>query len=208
MSSIKILQLIKNITPTRLLRVSLTRFQRRLQTIYIHDSVQIFGSGDLEIRDGVHIDEGVVIYIPKGAKLVLAENCRIGRYCHIELCLNDLIIIGPNTSIQARVHLHGSVEIGSSTLIAPNCFLSSGTHNFSGEFSKTIIQKDNESQRGGRKVVVGSDCWLGINSVILPGSSIGDKCVIGANVVFNGELGGCKIVKPASPRVIESINYQ
>ncbi len=38
------------------------------------------------------------------------------------------------------------------------------------------------------KIKVGSNCFIGINCIILPGSVIGDNCVIGAGSVVRGKI--------------------
>ena len=44
------------------------------------------------------------------------------------------------------------------------------------------------SARGGAEPIeIGGGTWLGINSVILPGTKIGKGCVVAANCVVKGE---------------------
>ena len=35
-------------------------------------------------------------------------------------------------------------------------------------------------------VVIGKNCWIGANAVILRGTTIGDNCVVGAGCVLKG----------------------
>jgi acetyltransferase-like isoleucine patch superfamily enzyme len=52
-----------------------------------------------------------------------------------------------------------------------------------------------------RPVSIGSGCWLGDKVSILPGTSIGDKCVIGANSVVRGKIPAFSMVA-GNPAVI------
>lgn len=35
-------------------------------------------------------------------------------------------------------------------------------------------------------IVIGKDCWIGANTVILRGTTIGDNCVVGAGSIIKG----------------------
>jgi len=59
-------------------------------------------------------------------------------------------------------------------------------------------------QNGGPQslpIRIGNDCWIGINSVILPGVVLGDGCVVGANSVVTKSFPEFSIVGgvPARP---------
>ena len=36
-----------------------------------------------------------------------------------------------------------------------------------------------------KPIFIGNGCWIGANSIILPGVTIGDGCIIGAGSVVN-----------------------
>ena len=46
-----------------------------------------------------------------------------------------------------------------------------------------------------KEVVIGENCWLGMNSVILPGVSLGDNTIVGAGSVVTKSFmdGNCVI---------------
>lgn len=207
MSSIKYIQFLKNNIPSNFLKTIITRLQRRFTGIYIHHTVKIYGDGYFYADKGVHLDEYSILYIGKNSYLKLSRNCRIGRNCHLEIEDGQIIEIHADTSVQARTSIHGDVVIGESTLIAPNCYISSGTHIFAKDRDKTIRQKDLENQTKSSPIVIGDDCWLGVNSVVLPGSIIGNKCVIGANVVHSGTISDGTIVKRNGNNNIVKIEY-
>lgn len=51
-------------------------------------------------------------------------------------------------------------------------------------------------------VVVGDDCWLGSNSVILPGVTLAKGTVVGANAVVNKDFPQNSIVAGTPAQVI------
>ena len=58
------------------------------------------------------------------------------------------------------------------------------------------------------KVIIGNNCWIGSNTVILKGSRIGNNCVIGAGCVISGEIPDGTIVKRKNNLIFESINFK
>ena len=52
--------------------------------------------------------------------------------------------------------------------------------------------KDYQERRAGkefgRPITIGDDCWIGGQSVILPGVTIGNRCIVGAGAVVTKDL--------------------
>lgn len=65
------------------------------------------------------------------------------------------------------------IVIGKRTYIAPNVGIITANHNPSEP--RTHLQ--------GKDVVIGKDCWIGMNAIILPGVELGDNTVVGAGSV-------------------------
>ncbi len=68
--------------------------------------------------------------------------------------------------------------------IAPNVFIGNGTHEITPERERIAdieLSKD---------VAVGDGCWLCANSAILPGVSVGGKCVVAAGAVVTKSFAG------------------
>lgn len=71
----------------------------------------------------------------------------------------------------------GGITIGNETMIGPHACLYSSSHRFAK--SKTIFSQGHEL----KPLVIGNDVWIGANTTILPGLTIGDGAIIGANAV-------------------------
>jgi acetyltransferase-like isoleucine patch superfamily enzyme len=54
-------------------------------------------------------------------------------------------------------------------------------------------------------VIVGENCFLGIGSILLPGTVIGDHAVVGAGSVVSGEVEPATVVAGNPARVVSSV---
>ncbi|WP_354009557.1 acyltransferase [Endozoicomonas lisbonensis] len=106
---------------------------------------------------------------------------------------NILIGIGtaPGLSPGCYIQGIGKVKIGDYTIIAPNVGIISGNHDIND------YRKHNPSS-----VKIGKYCWIGMNSVILPGVTLGDHTVVAAgSVVTKSFTDGYQVIagNPAKP---------
>ena len=79
----------------------------------------------------------------------------------------------------------GKICIGKGTWIAQNVGIITENHDVA-NLEKHQIAKD---------VIIGQNCWIGMNAVILPGVVLGDNTVVGAGAVVSRsfEEGNCVI---------------
>lgn len=111
----------------------------------------------------------------------VGSNVRIASSAKI--CGDGKLEIGDNTWIGHDVLIVCSdhISIGSDCDIAPRVFIGDGTH---------VIDKSRPNVAGAGKMLpvkIGNGCWLCASSTILPGSEIGEKCIIAAGSVFKGK---------------------
>lgn len=86
------------------------------------------------------------------------------------------VYVGPFSSIIASV---SSIYIGDNVFIGPSVVIANADHYMGADFSKTKdVDKENT-----KDIVIGKDCWIGSNSVILKGVNLGEGCVVGAGSV-------------------------
>jgi maltose O-acetyltransferase len=73
------------------------------------------------------------------------------------------------------------IAIGDHTKIGPGCHLVAADH------PRDHLERRTHKVRG-LPVTIGSDCWLGANVTVVPGVSIGDRCIIGAGSVVTRDV--------------------
>ncbi|MFN3900081.1 MAG: acyltransferase [Alishewanella aestuarii] len=89
------------------------------------------------------------------------------------------------------------IVIGRGCYIAPNVGLITANHN--------IIDLDLHTE--GKGITLGDKCWIGMNSVILPGVILGERTIVAANSVVTKSFEQGNVILAGSPaRVIKVIN--
>jgi len=81
--------------------------------------------------------------------------------------------------------INGKIVIGRGTWIAPNVGIITTNHNL----------YDLEKHDSGKDVILGENCWIGMNSIILPGVVLGSRTIVGAGSVVTKSFpeGNCVI---------------
>jgi acetyltransferase-like isoleucine patch superfamily enzyme len=145
--------------------------------------------------------------VPFGASLIVGDETYIGR--DVELASGTLLQIGQQVSLQDRCVIVGDVTIGSYSLFSLNILISSGRHYHRYRPHMLIRDQDEAvlSTESGRKahsrpVRIGEDCWLGVNTVVMPGVCIGRGAVVGANSVVNSDIAPYTVVAGSPAKLI------
>lgn len=167
------------------------RQQRRFPGVQFDASVEWRVTGAVRTGRDVHVGSGSVIAAGPQAVVTLGSGVWLGRDC--EISAGNRIEVGARTSLQHRTQLHGDVVIGAGCVGAANLYVSSGEHGFRDTPHLPIRVQDFHRARRpadarNRPVVIGDDCWLGINVVVMPGITIGRGCVVGSNSVVTRDL--------------------
>jgi len=120
------------------------------------------------------------------------------------------LIIGKNCKIGDNVHLVAStnVIIGDDCLMASKIFISDtnhGDYSHKEQMTSPLIAPDDRPLYTA-EVRIGDRVWIGENVVILPGVSIGNGVIIGANSVVNRDVPENSIVAGSPARVIKTWN--
>lgn len=93
----------------------------------------------------------------------------------------------------------GGIKIGKGTAIGPNVGIITENHDL----------YDPELRGKKAKVVIGENCWIGMNALILPGVELGPHTVVGGGSVVTGSFpeGWCVIAgNPA--KVIKTLKRE
>lgn len=116
--------------------------------------------------------------------IIIGENVVI--YPNVSFEGEGLIEIGNNVKIGTNSIIHanklGGIKIEDNTIIAGNCYIIDSNHQIK---KNKLIQKQGFDVE---KVNIGSDVWIGANSVIIKGAKISNGAVIGANSLVNNYI--------------------
>lgn len=116
------------------------------------------------------IKHGPNLRVHSTASIRNAQNIMVGANSHINH--NCCVWCGENSKI----------TLGDNLLMGPGVKIFSTNHGLSKKEPMTF-QESSEAN-----IVIGNDCWIGANSVILKGVTIPDGCVIAAGSVVSKSL--------------------
>ena len=111
-----------------------------------------------------------------GPDLRIHPGARFRNIHKIDFGLN--VTVGVDNFLQAA----GELTIGDHTLLGPSVKIWTTNHSF--DDPDTIIRKQGSSYK---KVTVGRDVWVGANCFIMPGTILGDGCIVSAGSVVGAK---------------------
>ena len=134
------------------------------------------------IEPKVRIFPSVSLDIDGGAKISIGRGAKIRERAVVSVRKDGLLEIGKNASVgmDCKIAVHEHVSIGEGTLLSPNVLIYDHDHVFDSEVG--VHRKEFKAS----PVIIGKNCWIGANTVILRGTTIGDNCVVGAGCVIRG----------------------
>jgi hypothetical protein len=95
-------------------------------------------------------------------------------------------------------------------MLSLNVLMTSGTHYY--DLKPHLLIRDQDRSvsedvtlcaQHSRPIVVGEDCWLGMNSAVMPGVNLGRGCVIGTNAVVTHDLPPYSVAVGAPAQIIK-----
>lgn len=128
---------------------------------------------------GQEVDESVTLLPP--FYVDYGKHIEIGKGCFIQQCCT---FFG-----------RGGITLGENVLVGPKVNIITINHD---------PDPENRSATYGRPVVIGDNVWIGINSTILPGVSIGCGAIIGANSVVTKDVPPMTVVAGNPARIIKT----
>lgn len=90
------------------------------------------------------------------------------------------------------------VRIGARVLFGPFVSIFAATH-------ETGVQSRRDGVEYAMPVVIGDDCWVGGNTTIMPGVTIGRGCTIGAGSVVTRDIPDFSVAVGSPARVVKSV---
>ncbi|MBN2064241.1 MAG: acyltransferase [Sedimentisphaerales bacterium] len=192
-----------------MLKLVYNKIAKRLYLTKIKFTKGIFIDRKLRLRGIPIIDvrKGGVIYLGNDVTLNSDNrNYHLNMHSPVKLFADRpgaTITIGSKTRIHGScIHAYKSIRIGSRCGIAANCqIFDSNGHELSFDNVENRINTAGKS----KPINIEDDVWIGANSIILPGVTIGKGSVIGAGSVVTRKIPSMCIAAGNPARVIKSI---
>lgn len=131
----------------------------------------IYNERYLHIGDGTLVGPGVCLTAGMGPDQVMLTDpvIKIGKRC----------VIGRGSHLIG----HWSIELGDDIQTGPYVYITDQNHGYEDPFTPIGLQPTKEAP-----VRIGSGSWLGTSCVILPGTELGQNCVVAAGAVVRGRF--------------------
>lgn len=140
-----------------------------------------------------------------GNGTTILNNSRLQIYNYLT-GKDSTITIGDNCYIGYRFSAlaGGNIKIGNNVLIASDVLITSENHGTDPECKTPYMDQPLICQ----DVTIDNGCWIGEKVTILPGVTIGEKCIIGANSVVTKSLPSYTIAAGSPARIIKTYNFE
>ncbi|MEJ2557918.1 MAG: acyltransferase [Anaerolineae bacterium] len=155
-------------------------------------------------RDPVVLARSVVIGKRRPARLIVGCGVRIAKGCVLVvgtgrepeslLQIGPRTIVGPGTRIMAATQ----VRIGARCMISWNCSI------FDSIGHKMWLKSTGESEIES-PITIGDDVWIGPNSIIMKGVTLGSGSIVGAGSVVRRDVPPSSLVVGNPARVIDRV---
>ena len=132
---------------------------RGIQRFSPYTEVSIDSNAFIEFGNRVRAHTGTRIRARKGAKIIIGDDVAFNYNCILTA--------------------YNEINIGNGCEIGPGVLFYDHDHDFHGRSIK-------EKKFRKAPIKIGKNVWIGANSIILRGTTIGDNCVIGAGTVVCG----------------------
>lgn len=143
-----------------------------------------------------------------GENTTIKDNSSITAWSiYLEQRFSPRITIGDNCGIGERAHITAieSITIGNGVLLGKNVLITDNGHGNNSLAQQSIIPSMRELISKG-PVVIEDNVWIGQNSCVLPGVTIGQGAIIAANSVVTKNVEVNTIVAGNPARVIKKID--
>lgn len=197
-----------------------SRYANRLNTFYtkwlnfrnINSSVSINLSSSAKINffdkkgsrlnvQSIYVgDYSIINFVEESSSIIGGADIKIGKFCNLNIV--GTLVMGNNVLFNNHSTLtcQEEIEIGDNSWFGEGVRLYDHSH----KYKQRGIPFTSQGYSHG-KIKIGSNVWVGSNTVILQNVSIGDGCVIGANNVIYKSLAPNNIVKSRAMEDIDII---
>lgn len=151
------------------------------------------------IRSPILICNKKNIFIGKSVNI--QKNARIEPITKWGNCkFNPMIKISDKVSIEQGLHLTcaNCIEIGKGTAITPYVVITDIKHDYK-EISKPILEQGIKAF----PVKIGENCFIGAGAKIMPGTTLGNHCIVATNAVVFGTFEDYSVIAGNPARMIK-----
>jgi serine acetyltransferase len=152
-----------------------------------------FPTGSLFGEAWIHIGADTLI----GVHVTLSA----GFVPDLDLGPDPIVRIGDRCSIGRGSHIvgHQSIEIGDDVYTGPYVYITDQNHAYTDPAMPVGRQWPVNDP-----VVIGSGCWLGTGSIILPGTRLGRNVVVAGGAVVRGDIPDHSVVAGVPAKIVRS----
>jgi acetyltransferase-like isoleucine patch superfamily enzyme len=155
------------------------------------NSIICFPTNTLYNERYIHVGSGTMI----GPHCTLSAGMMPGQICITDpvVSIGDRCLIGKGSAVVG----HFSITIGNDVWTGHNVYITDQNHGY-----EDVTRPIGTQSMPEKPVTIGDGSWIGYGSVVLPGASIGDHVVIGANSVVTGEIPSYSVAVGSPAKVI------
>lgn len=165
-----------------------TQLKHMGENVKIGTGVQIVNPQYISIGDNVSIGDNATLIARGEGGMIIGDGCRLQQRVYLDterptgyIHVGEKVYIGTGTTLFG----HCGLEIGEHCLLAQNITITPYSHIFEDANTDIMFQGGHT-----QKVVIGRDCYLGMNVCVLYSASIGEGSIVGSASV---------VVKPLEP---------
>ena len=142
----------------------------------------------------------------KGIRYVfIGKKVRIFPHLRMETLAGGSIHIKDDVVISQNVHITsaGTLEIGKSSLILANVFITNIDHDYTEIGAHVVKQKILV-----KETKIGDNCFIGMGAAIMAGTILGKQCIVGANSVVRGVFPDYCVIVGSPAQIVKRYNPQ
>jgi len=129
--------------------------------------------------------------------ITLFSRCSFTTYPGAEIRIGDRVGLNGTTITSKK-----RVEIGDGTMIAPNVIIVDSDFHAQWPPETRLLSSTADADA---PVTIGKNVWIGMNSVVLKGTTIGDNSIIGASSLVGGAIPANVVAAGNPARVLRPI---
>jgi len=138
-------------------------------------TIKIIGNGSIVIGDHLHF-----VSEPKRSFISLYSKIQLTAFGQGSILLGDHVGLNGTVIVSKKL-----ISIGSGTMVAPNVIIVDSDFHQTWPPDQRLFS---DTSNFDKEVKIGSNVWIGMNSLVLKGAVIGDNTIIAAGSTVTGEI--------------------